>query len=143
MGSYISAGGALTQFRYAILDIGKLRPHERTNAELLGKLIEAIETDEFLRRPILVEDEHFVILDGHHRYEALRRLGCVRIPVYLVHYEDPAIGLTTWPEAIVKAVTKAEVVARGLRGNLFPPKTTRHLFPEENEERRVRLEVLR
>ena len=143
MRSHISAGGVATQFRYAILDIGKLRPHEQTNEEILGKLIEAIETDGFLRLPVLVEDEYFVILDGHHRYEALRRLGCVRIPVYIVHYEDPTIGLTTWPEAIVQAVTKAEVVARGRRGDLFPPKTTRHLIPEPNEERPVRLEVLR
>jgi len=139
----MSGEGAITQLRYAILDIGKLRPHERTAPELLERLLEAIRTDGFLRRPVLVEDEHFVILDGHHRYEALRLLGCVRIPVYLVRYEDPAIGLTTWPGAVVKTVTKAEVVSRGTRGDLFPPKTTRHLFPDEDDERRVRLDVLR
>jgi len=143
MGSSMSGEGAITQLRYAILDIEKLRPHERTKPELLERLLEAIRAEGFLRRPVLVEDEHFVILDGHHRYEALRLLGCVRIPVYLVHYDDPAIGLTTWPEAVVATVTKAEVLARGRQGDLFPPKTTRHLFPEENEERWVRLEVLR
>jgi len=143
MGSSMSDEGVITQLRYAILDIGKLRPHERTKPELLEKLVEAIRADGFLRRPLLVEDEHFVILDGHHRYEALRLLGCVRIPVYLVHYGDPAIGLTTWDEAVVATVTKAEVVTRGTRGDLFPPKTTRHLLPKENEERWVRLEVLR
>ena len=75
--------------------------------------------------------------------EALRQLGCVRVPVYLVHYEDPSITLTTWPRAAVKTVTKEEVVARGTRGDLFPPKTTRHLMPEEQDEVRILLEELR
>jgi hypothetical protein len=131
------------QLRYAILDIERLRPHEKTNADRLAKLVDAIRTDGYLRRPVLVDDEHFVILDGHHRYEALRRLGCVRIPVYLVEYGDDGIGLTTWPEAAVKVVTKAEVLERGIHGDLFPPKTTRHLFPAGNEEKWVRLELLR
>lgn len=139
----MSTRGVRTHLRYAIVDIGKLRPHENVEPDLLARLLAAIRADGFLRRPIVVEDEFYVILDGHHRYEALRRLGCVRVPVYLVHYEDPAITVTTWPRAVVKTVTKADVVARGTRGDLFPPKTTRHLLPEEQEEMRILLEELR
>ena len=131
------------QFRYRLVDVGTLRPHESLNADLLATLIAEIKADGFLRRPIVVEDGYYVILDGHHRYEALRRLGCVRIPVYLVRYDDPAIGLTTWPDATVKTVTKADVIDRGTRGDPFPPKTTRHLFPWDSVEVRVSLEDLR
>lgn len=143
MPSSMAARGAATQLRYAIVDIVKLRPHESVGPDLLARLVAAIRADGFLRRPIIVEDESYVILDGHHRYEALRRLGCVRVPVYLVDYADPAIGLTTWPRAIVKTVTKAEVLDRGRRGDLFPPKTTRHLIPEEPDELHVLLAELR
>ena len=129
--------------RYAIVGIDTLHAHEAVRPGLLARLVDQIRTDGYVRRPIVVEDRHFVILDGHHRFEALRRLGCQRVPVYLVDYEDAAIGLTTWPEAAVKSVTKAEVVDRGLRGNLFPPKTTRHLLSLALEDVRVSLDELR
>jgi len=125
-----------------ILDIRQVRPHERTREDLLEQLLAEIPRDGELRLPVLVEREHHVILDGHHRYEALRRLGCRRIPAYVVDYASEEIGLTTWPGAIVATVTKAEVVAHGLAGNLFPPKTTRHLLKVKLEESPVRLKDL-
>ena len=106
-------------------------------------VLEEIRRAGYVRRPILVESRHLVILDGHHRYEALKRLGCTRVPAYLVDYEDDGIGLTTWPQAKVKRVTKEEVVDRALRGDPFPPKTTRHLVSVELDEVRVTLDELR
>jgi len=111
-----------------LLDIRELRPHERTRHDLLEKLTRIIRRDGRLKLPILVERSHHVILDGHHRYEALRALGCVRVPSYVVDYSSADIGLTTWPGAIVDHVTKEEVIERGRTGNLFPPKTTRHIL---------------
>jgi len=131
------------QVRYAIVEIETLRSHEQVRPALLARLVDQIRSDGLVRRPILVESRHSVILDGHHRYEALKRLGCRRIPVYVVDYEDPGIGLTTWPEATVRTVTKAEVIDHALRGDLFPPKTTRHLFSFTLEDVRVPLAELR
>ena len=126
-----------------ILEIDDLRPHERTREELLATLLAEIERDGVLKLPVLVERAHHVILDGHHRYEALRRLGCRRIPAYVVDYESEEIALATWPGAVVAHVTKAEVVAHGVEGDLFPPKTTRHLLKEKLPESPVRLRDLR
>ena len=143
MNRLATPGGASTQVRYAVVELSKLRGHERTEEPLLRKLVDQIRADGFLRRPVLVEAEHLVILDGHHRVEALRLLGCARIPVYLVDYGDPDIDVTIWPGATVARVTKAEIVDRGVRGNLFPPKTTRHVVSFTLEEVRVRLGDLR
>lgn len=131
------------QVRYALVELEKLRPHERTEPGLLARTVDSLRTDGFVRRALLVESRHLVILDGHHRFEALKRLGCARAPAYLVEYEDDGIGLTTWPEAVVSRVTKEEVVDRGLRGDLFPPKTTRHLVSVDLEDIRVPLDELR
>ena len=143
MNRLVVPGGPSTQIRYAVVELAKLRGHERTQEPLLRKLVDRIRADGFLRRPVLVEAEHFVILDGHHRVEALRLLGCARVPVYLVDYGDPAIGVTTWPGAIIATVTKEEIVDRGLRGNPFPPKTTRHIVSFTLEDVRVQLDDLR
>ena len=136
-------GGASVTVRYAIIELAKLHSHEEVQPPLLKKLVDQIRADGYIRRPVLVDAEHFVVLDGHHRVEALRILGCTRIPAYLVDYDDPAIGLTTWPEAKVKTVSKKEVIERGLRGQLYPPKTTRHLVSLTLDEVRVSIADLR
>jgi len=131
------------QMRYMLMDMDRLRSHEEVRPRLLARLVDEIRRDGFVRKPVLVESRHHVILDGHHRFEALKRLGCRRVPVYVVDYDDDSIGLTTWPEATVKSVTKAEVIERGLSGRLFPPKTTRHLVSLTLDEVRVSLDELR
>src|SRR3990170_2277406 len=115
---------------FEILDIRELKPHEELQAPLLAKVMGEIAREGRINVPVLVEREHRVILDGHHRFEALRRLGCRRCPAYVVDYDSEDIGLTTWPGAVVDRVTKQEVLDRGLRGPLFPAKTTRHLLRE-------------
>ena len=137
------ASGALRmKASLVVLDIRVLRPHEQTRPELLAQLLAEIERDGVLKIPVLVEREHHVILDGHHRWEALRRLGCRRIPAYVVDYSSEEISLTTWPGAIVATITKEQVVDHGVRGDLFPPKTTRHLLKEKVPESPVPLKDL-
>ena len=136
------AGGALVNPSLELLDIDELRPHERTRPDLLNALIAEIKRDGKLKLPILVERSHQVILDGHHRAEALRALGCVRVPSYVVDYFSEEIRVTTWPDASVDHVTKEEVLERGRTGNLFPPKTTRHLVKGKLAESPVALRDL-
>lgn len=125
---------------FELLPAESLRSHEATNPLVLRQTIESIRREGCLRRPILVEGRHHIILDGHHRYEALRALGCRRIPAYVVDYFDPAVELTTWPGAIVKEISKEEVVRQVLeRKLLFPPKTTRHIVHAEMPERPIPL----
>ena len=96
-----------------------------------------------LRRPILVAEDSLVILDGHHRYFALKALGCTRVPAYVVDYASDSIRLTTWPGSPVEGVTKAEVIDRARAGRPFPAKTTRHRLSVRLEDRPVPLTELR
>jgi len=112
--------------RLVVLEIARLRCHEKVQPDLLARTIDRIRRDGKLRKPILVADRDFVILDGHHRYEALRAIGCSRIPAYVVDYFSDIVEVSTWPGAVVREVTKEEVIRRGLAGPPFPPKTSRH-----------------
>jgi len=128
--------------RFEVLEIRRLRGHEQIRPTLLEELTEQIKGDGYIKRPILVADRHFVILDGHHRVEALRALGCNRIPAYVVDYFSRIVNLGTWPDAIVATVTKDEVIERGLKDDRFPPKTTRHTVTLELDDRPTDLEDL-
>ncbi len=130
------------QARFELVEVGRLKSHEEVRSELLESLVAEIKKDGFLRKPVLVEDKHYVILDGHHRYEALKLLGCKRIPVYLVDYVDDSIYLTTWPDAKYKNVTKDEVLNMARSGKLYPPKTTKHIVNMELKEVPVELSEL-
>jgi len=127
------------KLRFELLEVGKLKSHEETRPELLDSLVKEIQTDGYLRKPVLVEDRQYVILDGHHRYEALKKLGCRKIPVYLVDYFDETIYLTTWPGAKHTNVAKEDVLKMAESGGLYPPKTTRHIVHIELQERKVKL----
>ncbi|MFA5895526.1 MAG: ParB N-terminal domain-containing protein [Thermoplasmata archaeon] len=114
--------------RFELLDVGLLHCHEQIQPDLLERTMDEIREDGYVKRPILVAGEHFVILDGHHRFAALKALGCRRIPAYVIDYFSDIIDLKTWPDAVVQEVRKDEVIRRGLANDPFPPKTTRHIL---------------
>lgn len=82
-----------------------------------------------------------VILDGHHRVEALRILGLKRIPALLVDYDSDCVKVTSWRDGVI--VTKSMVREYGLKGILMEPKTSRHMVCFEIPEVNIPLEVLR
>lgn len=129
--------------RYELVAVDALLPHEETDEERTEELAAEIEADGYLEEPIVVDGEHHVILDGHHRYGALRRLGCRRAPAYVVDYDDPSIRVTLWDGASVDAISKEQVIAYGTSKRRFPPKTTRHLFEGDLPRRKVPLSKLR
>lgn len=121
--------GSATQraaVHFELVDIRRLRIHEEIQPDLLAQVLEEIRADGYVKRPILVADEHYVILDGHHRFEALRILGCRKAPCYLIDYFSDIVDLSLWPTAKVKHVTKEDVIRHGRQGSPYTPKTTRH-----------------
>lgn len=140
----LPANGSIPmRYRFAIVEISKLRHHEAIQDDLLEKCVQMLENDGVFKVPILVDENDFVVLDGHHRVEALKRMGYTKIPVYLVDYWDKAIEVTTWPEAEIENITKNMVLEMGKGEGVFPPKTSRHKLKIKLEEHHVPLEELR
>jgi len=81
-----------------------------------------------------------VILNGHHRVEALRRMGLKRIPAWVFDYDGDHVDLDRWKPG--PPIDKAEVLHRADVGRPFPPKTTRHRLRVELPRRTVPLEEL-
>lgn len=82
--------------KIAIADIRSVHMHEETIPELVQKLAADLLRDNVLKHPVIVDEETIVILDGMHRAAALKAIGCARIPVCLVDYENPSIRVDTW-----------------------------------------------
>jgi ParB-like chromosome segregation protein Spo0J len=117
-----------------------LRPHEDVVEGRVRGLADQILLDGFIRYPILVDSRTLVVLDGHHRLAAAKLLGLRFIPAILVDYDGDCVSVSSWRDGVT--VTKDMVREHGLKGNLMPPKTSRHRVCFEVPEVRVPLEVL-
>ncbi|RLI26217.1 hypothetical protein DRO57_01745 [Candidatus Bathyarchaeota archaeon] len=111
--------------KFAITPIEVLKPHEDVDPHRLSSLTREIGSDGVLKRPIVADHRTNVVLDGHHRLQALKLLGCRLIPVIYVDYRDSRIIVKTYRESI--ELTKDIIVEAGLKGHLFPPKTSKHM----------------
>jgi len=108
-----------------LMDIDDIRPTEETDPENLEFVKSCIIKDHILQKPLAIEREHKVLMDGHHRYCILRSFGCQYVPVVAFDYKD--VKVVSWADG--KPFDYHEIIKMGLSGKLFPPKTTRHIFP--------------
>lgn len=95
MNSFRIDAGSLT-LEIALIDIDSLHLHEETLPEATKELAEWIENDGFVRDPVIVDLDTYVVLDGMHRVTAAKVLSCFWIPACFVDYDSPAIRIETW-----------------------------------------------
>jgi len=93
--------------KIAIIDIGRIRMHEETIPEVVQGLAADLLKDSVLRHPIVVDEKTIVVLDGMHRAAALKAIGCIRIPICLVDYDNPSIKVDTWYRTFSKQDTRS------------------------------------
>lgn len=77
-------------------------------------------------KPIALDDQHNLVLDGQHRMEVALALGLKRVPA--VRYSYAAIEI--WSLRPKYTFVWQDVVARALAKDIYPYKTVKHKFPE-------------
>ena len=93
----------------------------------------------YLKNPVIVDRDNFIILDGHHRVAALKQLGANKIPAYLVDYQNKNIRVTLRRHEFKFLNIKQSVIDYCLSGKIFSSKTTRHLI--KNRPRNINYEL--
>lgn len=123
-----------TDSKIAIMPIDELKPHEKGSPVYLKLLRKELLRDGMLRYPIVADEKTSVILDGMHRWLALKSLGYTLIPVILVNaIQNPKIRIGTrrihrYMDDSPK-ITMEKVISAALSGRLMKPRSTRHFFP--------------
>jgi len=109
-----------------LVELDKLKQHEEVDPAHLKALKEEIESDTILKFAIVVDKNTNVILDGEHRFDSLKELGCKSIPVIYIDYNSPDIEVQSWRNN--PRLTKKAVIEAGLSGRKLPPKTSKHMI---------------
>jgi ParB-like chromosome segregation protein Spo0J len=126
---------------FGIIELRKLKEHEQVSSERLKRLKQDIKKDGFLRNPIVVDKNTNIILDGHHRYQSIKELGCSKIMAQFIDYNSSEIKVKARRKS--ETITKEDVIEAGLTGNKLPPKTSRHIIPSKQLNLQIQLKDLR
>ena len=92
---YIIETPGLT-LKITAVEVDKLYIHEEIIPSVLKWLVDKIKSDGVFKDPIVVDEKTLVVLDGMHRVAAAKQLDFKYIPVCLVDYDSPLIGLYAW-----------------------------------------------
>jgi hypothetical protein len=120
---------------FVFIRIEELKEHEEVRPAYLEELKNEIVSDGILKMPIAVDRKTYIILDGHHRLHALKKIGCNKIPVILVDYQSPEIEVIPWREG--ETITKEMIIHTALTGKRMAPKTSKHMIRVEGELKHI------
>ncbi|MGD0158941.1 MAG: ParB N-terminal domain-containing protein [Candidatus Bathyarchaeia archaeon] len=120
--------------KVTLLRVDQLKPHEKGSPFYLELLRKEIINDGVLKYPIVVDEKTHVILDGMHRWLALKSLGYELIPVILTDVFKGKIHvgkrrIHRYTDGVDNEITVEKVIAAGVSGRLMEPRSTRHFFP--------------
>jgi Ni,Fe-hydrogenase maturation factor len=124
-----------TDAKLTLLRVDQLKPHEKGSPLYLELLRREILRDGVLKYPIIADEKTNVILDGMHRWLALKSLGYELIPVILVDvFKNQRIHvgkrrIHRYTNGVDKEISIEEVILAGVSGHLMEPRSTRHFFP--------------
>lgn len=122
---FVSIGKTQEPSQVELVELKELKQHEKIDPEHLKELKEKIKSDDVLKRPIVVDRNTNIILDGEHRFNSLKELGFSKIPVIFVDYNLPEITVKSWRKG--RHLTKQIVIEAGLTQKKLPSRTSRHM----------------
>jgi hypothetical protein len=110
-----------------LVDPARLRHIEGFSARRVRWLRDKVVKEGRWIKPIALDDQHGLVLDGQHRMEVALQLGLRRVPAVRFRYADVEV----WSLRPKYEFTWQEVVARSLTGDIYPYKTVKHRFPDD------------
>ena len=108
-----------------LVELDKMLPTEEVEPAFVDTLVAGMRVSGVWTHPLLLEERTLAILDGHHRFEAAKRIGLRWVPAVRVSYSDPRIHLESWRPGL--RFEPDDILDCAREGRLLPHKSTRHM----------------
>jgi len=107
-----------------LINSSSIFPHEKVITEKTKLLINYLESfnNSIIISSILCCSKSMVIIDGHHRFFALKSIGFEKIPVTFLNYFSDEIKTDK-----NNSISKNSIIKSGLEKKFLEPKSTNHL----------------
>lgn len=118
----------LDPFAYTLdlVPVSALKPSEQINLERAEALMHQIKDMGRWVRPLLIERDSKLVMDGHHRLFSAQKLGLVYVPAVQLSYDDPRLSVTRWADS--SPMDYRDITQAALTDTLLAYKTTRHVL---------------
>ncbi len=118
-----------------------LKPHELVDENWVGELAKEIVSSGIWSHPIIVDKKSNIVMDGHHRLEAAKKVQLNKIPCLLFDYDSDNTTVTDMKSGIPFDLS---IIRRAADSNSkLPIKTTRHTFQSKINTVEISLDDLR
>ncbi len=85
---------------YVFIELDKMKPHEQLVQKELEHFIESVTGSGIFWKPMLLAkvpgEDMYLIVDGHHRWAGLQKLGAKRAPSVILDYFSDGVKVYTW-----------------------------------------------
>lgn len=116
----------MTDYSVKMVPVEALRHIEGFSKKRVEWLAKKITTEGVWTKPLALDEEHALVLDGQHRMEVAKKLGLKCVPAVHYKYADVKVwSLRPRHQFDWKTVTE-----RALADKPYPYKTVKHEFPE-------------
>lgn len=112
--------------RVVRVPVADLRHIEGFSKKRVAWLVEKIKTEQHWTRPLSLDEQYDLVLDGQHRMEAAKILGLLWVPAVRFRYSEVEV----WSLRTKYSFTYKEVTERALAGEIYPYKTVKHRFAQ-------------
>ena len=113
-----------TNIKIELVSRSNLFPIEGFIEERKNDLFDEIKINKRWIKPLVIEKNFNLILDGHHRFEVSKLLDLDLLPCIKVDYNDVEL----WSLRDELLVTREIVIKKALEGDIYPCKTVKHDF---------------
>ena len=110
-----------------MVEVPTLRHIEGFSQKRVDMLKQKILDEGIWNKPIALDEEHNLVLDGQHRMEVARALNFTHVPAVRYRYADVEV----WSLRTQYDFDWKMVVEKALSGDIYPYKTVKHRFPQD------------
>ena len=121
-----------------LVDIDFLKHPEGYGKNRVEWLKNKIEAEGVWTKPICIDGENGIVMDGQHRMEVAKKMGLSQVPAMKFSHSD----VEFWSLRENHEVTLDLILKKSLSGNPYPYKTVKYSFPLEIPSCNIPLEEL-